>query len=421
MKRILLFLIIIAGVSAVVPQISSVTQTHNRDSISFFWVNPVENWTNTEASIYDRDTTLLLNSTNTTNNNITFSGLLNGKRYKIGFWTFNYTINSSYELVYYLSTNSNNLAVVTPIFPSSTPYNLSENSSYVFEVNVSDSEGDSLFIEWFKNAVSVFTETIVSAGSSVWTWVTGYEDSGSYNVSVVVNDSFNVSSTSWNVTVLDTFPVPFVPSFGVSSGSFEYSIPLSCVPSGSVVSPFVFEFFYGVNASSVNSSLGFNSSSGLYAFDISNYAYGSNFSFSCRVVSITGSSDLVYSGVFTKINKNNFYLFSPDDTAAVTANTPYLLGMVAEIDNSIGATLYANVVDCNGDGVFDYSYKYAGLGLTSARKTFTCVNNAGKKKTTIGMIIYKNNTYSWNSIGCKNMREESNYCIVYKTYEVNVI
>jgi hypothetical protein len=95
--------------------------------------------------------------------------------------------------------------------------------------------------------------------------------------------------------------------------------------------------------------------------------------------------------------------------------------MVAEIDNSIGATLYANLADCNGDGVFDHSFSYAGDGVTSARETFACINNAGKKKTTIGMIIYKNNTYSWESIGCNLLGITDNYCIVYKTYEVNVI
>jgi hypothetical protein len=253
-------------------------------------------------------------------------------------------------------------------------------------------------------------------------FVTGYQDSGSYNVTVVVNDSDNVSvSVEWLVTVEDTYPIPSAPvGFSPSGGQYEYSIPLTCVIDSSNVQPYHFEYVYRINSSMVNYSMNINDSDGFYMFDISNDAYLTNYTFGCRVVSPAGTGNYTYSSTFTKVNKNNFYLFYSNGDESLTSMQPYTLGMVSELTNSINASIAANLADCNGDGLWDYSYDYRGLNYTSSRQTFQCVNTRGTISTTIGMVLFKNNTYSWESLNCNNLKASDNYCVVYKTYEVMI-
>jgi hypothetical protein len=200
-----------------------------------------------------------------------------------------------------------------------------------------------------------------------------------------------------------------------SNGRYEYSIPLVCQIDYVPIYPYHFEFVYSINGSTYN-TLNINTTNSYYSFDISNDAYLSNYSFGCRVVSISGTSNYTYTQNNTKADINNFYMFRPKGQDSYKALIPYTLGLIAELRNNINTTIAMNFVDCNGDGVWDYTWDYRTSNVTQVRKTFSCLNAKGNIATTIGMIMYKNNTVSWAVLGCNGIEASENYCAIYKTY-----
>ena len=303
---------------------------------------------------------------------------------------------------------------------------LLENETYNLTANVSSNVAGNWLVEWFRNGASVFSEYVAQVGVSTWQWVVGYEDSGDYNITV--NGTFNssgvyngtIETESLIVTVEDTYPAPLTP-LGIepNGGSYEYSIPLLCHVDYVPIAPYHYEYVYSINGSNYT-AMNVNYSKPFQQFDISSDAYGSNYTFGCRVYSVSGISNYTYSNTFAKVNKNNFYMFYPQGQTSYQAMVPYTLGYVMEAENSIGATIYAGFVDCTGSGLWDYTFRYSTTNETTVRETFSCLNARGKVQTTIGMVLFKNNTNSWEGIGCKGLEYTENYCAVYKTYEVNV-
>lgn len=303
---------------------------------------------------------------------------------------------------------------------------LLENETYNLTANVSANVAGNWLVEWFRNGASVFTEYVAQVGVSTWEWVVGYEDSGDYNITV--NGTFNssgvyngsIETESLIVTVDDTYPAPLIP-LGIepNGGSYEYSIPLLCHIDYTPIAPYHFEYVYSINGSNYT-AMNVNYSKPFQQFDISSDAYGSNYTFGCRVYSVSGISNYTYSNTFAKVNKNNFYMFYPQGQTSYQAMVPYTLGYVMEAENTIGATIYAGFVDCTGSGLWDYTFRYSTTNETTVRETFSCLNARGKAQTTIGMVLFKNNSNSWEGIGCKGLEYTENYCAVYKTYEVNV-
>lgn len=324
-----------------------------------------------------------------------------------------------YEL-FFATTN------LPPLVWRSSPVEFSlsvaENSTTTLTVEVSSPAGWDLFVEWFVDGASRFWEWVTGgSGESSFDFEANYTSSGQYNVTVVVTDELNSSSSvSWSIAVEDSFPVPDAPrSLLPNGGDVEYELALFCDLGFEPVRPAFFDFSVSVNGSSPQEVAGVYSE-GLMVWDSSPYPYGSNFSFGCRVRTPAGDSNWTYSANFTRVDKNHFYLFTVDKSADYRAMKPYTLGYRFEADNAVGATLHVGFVDCNGDGVWDYTFDYREENLTRARETFACINARGNFNTVVGMALYKNNTASWESLGCSGLSRDATVCAVYKTYQVVV-
>lgn len=329
-----------------------------------------------------------------------------------------YVYNSS--LTWSVTVNDTGISI-TPVFPPTQTYNLSENETYDFNVTASGGDGGNLTVSWYKNAVLQFTEFITNGFNSVWEWVVGYTDQGTYNITATVNDSAGTTASyTYNITVDDTYPAPLPPTGIVpSGGQYEYNIPLDCNINFQPIKPYYFEWIYNVNGSAYY-NMSINNTNGYIVFDIASDAYATNYTFGCRVVSVTGTGNYTYSQQFRKVNRNNFYLFEPRETTVYQSMIPYTLGYVMEAENTINASIALGFVDCNGNGLWDYTFDYRNQNKTSARETFSCINNKGTKTMTIGMVFYKNNTQSWNSLNCKDTSTDTLYCAVYKSYQVEI-
>lgn len=298
-----------------------------------------------------------------------------------------------------------------------------ENSSNVLSAVVIGSGSGNWFVEWFKNAVSVFSEWVGWGQPSVYVLETGFQDEGDVNFTVEATlNSSDVSngtfiSESFVVTVLDTFPVPDTPS-GVfpRGGTYEFSIPVVCEYSYVPLNPFVIEWVRSVNGSSYE-GLNRNTTVPYLVYDISLDAYGSTYSFGCRVSSISGSSDFAYSGNITKSELNHFYMFEPQGQKRYSHMIPYTMGYYMEFNNVHNISLYSGFVDCTGNGLWDYAFRYD-EGTTEARETFSCLNARGRRTHTVGMVLYKNNSVDWGVAGCNGLYDSDLYCAVYKTYEL---
>ena len=111
------------------------------------------------------------------------------------------TDNSGYSDIDYSSiniTNSNHLPALTNFSPSNLTTALFVNSSQLFEIGVSDIEGDNIIREWFLDDRSVASDT----NSIVYTPTT--EDIGAHLLTVNITDSTPSSGTlthSWFITV----------------------------------------------------------------------------------------------------------------------------------------------------------------------------------------------------------------------------
>lgn len=308
-------------------------------------------------------------------------------------------------------------STITPIYPTTSRVNLSENTTVDFTVQINQAANATTNVTWWKNAVLQFSEFVTGTAESVWSWVIGYQDSGEYNITV----NASTDSFYWNVTVEDSFPVPDAPLALISTGGqFEYSIPLFCKIDFNPVAPYHFEFVYGVNNTTAATAMNINDSDGFVPFDISNDAYGSTYVFGCRVVSPSGTGNYTYSASFRKVNRNNFYLFRPKGQNTYVHGVPYDLGYVAELENDVGATITATLADCNGDGLWDYSWDLSDENATSSRENFACINTQGKVDTTIAMVIKKDNSFEWDALGCRDIKSSEKYCVIYKTYELTV-
>lgn len=310
---------------------------------------------------------------------------------------------------------------VTRVFPVDADVAIDENSTTQFTITASSPSSASLFVNWLLNGVAQFWEWITSGGSSTLNFSTNYTSSGLYNVTANVTDLYNVSAAvTWNVTVVDTYPAPAEPyALLPVGGEFEYEIPLFCAIDYQPVRPARFDFVESINGSSYV-DMNVSVADGLVVFDTRPYAYGTNFTFGCRITTPSGVSNYTYSSTFTRTNKNHFYLFAIDKNEAYDALVPYTLGYLFEGDNSLNVSLYVGFVDCNGDGVWDYTFNYRDSAVTRARETFACVNARGRFQTVIGMTLFKNNSASWDGIGCSGLSSDETICAVYKTYEVTV-
>ena len=90
----------------------------------------------------------------------------------------------------------NNAPVINSFSPLSNP-TLNEGSSQDFSIIKSDSDGDSLNVNWYLDGSAVL------GGNDSYQYISDYSSAGDHNVAVVVSDGSLSVSREWLVTVLD--------------------------------------------------------------------------------------------------------------------------------------------------------------------------------------------------------------------------
>jgi len=100
---------------------------------------------------------------------------------------------------------------ITGFYPNQTNISLAEGYTQIFNVTVSDANGNSLFYNWSLNG------TIVS-NLSDYLYVTNYSSQGFYNLTALVSDALLSDKLAWNITVNNTNRLPV---YGIVNFSSE--------------------------------------------------------------------------------------------------------------------------------------------------------------------------------------------------------
>jgi len=86
--------------------------------------------------------------------------------------------------------------------PPADPWpEVDEGDSLEFTHTSSDPDNDTLTYSWWLDSVN-------QTATQNWTYSPGYDDSGTYNVTLVVSDGESTDSQQWNVTVLNINRLP---------------------------------------------------------------------------------------------------------------------------------------------------------------------------------------------------------------------
>jgi len=110
---------------------------------------------------------------------------------------FDTTGDSDFGVNRTIRININNAPEITAYFPLSTHISLAEPSHQTFNISYRDSDGDSVSPFWYQNGEFVgSTDTYISGGN--------YLTSGTYNITIFVNDSTSSTSHFWNFSINNT-------------------------------------------------------------------------------------------------------------------------------------------------------------------------------------------------------------------------
>lgn len=92
---------------------------------------------------------------------------------------------------------ANSPASITSKSPSSTNINIDEPENKTFSISYSDLEADNVSIKWLQNGS-------VKSTNSSYVFNGGYSTAGVYNITVVLNDTYDLTTNYWQLTVDDT-------------------------------------------------------------------------------------------------------------------------------------------------------------------------------------------------------------------------
>ncbi|GAJ04372.1 unnamed protein product, partial [marine sediment metagenome] len=117
--------------------------------------------------------------------------------------------NWNVSAIYTLTTNNtaptiDSYNISNTTWSESTEINISinENDTHTFNVTASDISGDQLWYEWLLDGV-------LQDSTAQWDWNIGWQESGLYNITVVVNDTSNIiDKQEWNVTIANVYAPP---------------------------------------------------------------------------------------------------------------------------------------------------------------------------------------------------------------------
>jgi hypothetical protein len=341
--------------------------SYGKEWVFINWSNPTTSYNTTEGNI---DGGYVFNQSV---NQYNFTGLSPNTAYNFSFHTWSTSGVRNNTAVWVVQTTLANTApVIVSFTPSDTTPSVDENTTTTFNVTATDDDG-TVWYRWLLDGV-------VQAFTQAWDFVTGYTSSGTYNVTVIVNDTYNATnSTSWTVTVLDIYPEPEDPYLNVHGEDFKYNIPVTCIAEYESLTNY-YSLDYSVNGGSWTNALT-NNTECYYTLDITSYDYGTNFSFRARTSNEAGESNYTTTNNYTKVNKNLFYMYDPNGAAPKYSFIPYELALIADFANNDSIYIAHTFMDCNGDGFYDYSFDYNETAPstlpTKVKQEFTCVNYAG--------------------------------------------
>ena len=92
----------------------------------------------------------------------------------------NDTVNQNSTLIVFSIAQYNDPPNITGFSPNST-FNMSENSTQLFNISVNDPDGDSLTYSWLMSGVEQSTDMN-------WTFNPGFGFAGNYNITIIISD-----------------------------------------------------------------------------------------------------------------------------------------------------------------------------------------------------------------------------------------
>jgi subtilisin family serine protease len=102
---------------------------------------------------------------------------------------------------------------ITSFYPSASNINIAEPTNQTFNITYLDINNDTITIAWYKNG------TIVG-NSDNYAFSGNYSTDGSYNITVIINDSSLTDSQSWNFTINNTETTPQAVNITLTSTDF---------------------------------------------------------------------------------------------------------------------------------------------------------------------------------------------------------
>jgi hypothetical protein len=139
-------------------------------------------------------------SNNTVFNSVANSSLMNGTySVYVNCTDLASKIGQSNTYVFYMLIRPN----ITSHIPNESTIYTSENETLNFNASATDYYPDTWY-QWFKDSVS---QSLIQA----WTWIVGYDESGTHNVTVEINNTVNEKSYfNWIIYVNNTNRIPVV-------------------------------------------------------------------------------------------------------------------------------------------------------------------------------------------------------------------
>lgn len=307
--------------------------------------------------------------------------------------------------------------VITDIVPSNTTPLYDEGVNVTFSVNAtgdtSDGVQNNVIISWFK-------DNVFQAFGNAWTWIVGKNEQGSHTITAVANDSYGRNaSQNWNVTIFDTYPAPNPPVFSPNGGVFRTYIPVKCLSTNSYSAVDYYNMMVSVNGAAYE-NVSTNNKMGFLQFDITQYDYGTNFTFNCTASGESGNVSST-SSTFTRDYVSEFYATTTQESLSFSSKTPYTFGLYYDTQNPTkNVTVMYSYADCNGDGQYDYVYNYTSTNPARIKQRFLCAFGKGLDTFEIGVYLKKSASDTWAGTGCSTDYDYSSTCLVKKQYHLMV-
>jgi len=126
--------------------------------------------------------------------------------------TLNHSLSDS-EVILFSVLHVNHVPNITSYMPSYSNFSMYENQSIRFNHTSEDFDNDTLQYKWL-------VDSVLQNTSQNWTYTPDFNSAGLRNITLIVNDTFNITTHSWNVTVMNINRPPIYGVYSESSSGF---------------------------------------------------------------------------------------------------------------------------------------------------------------------------------------------------------